>query len=126
MALEALNHIGDEKKNVTVILNDNEMSIAKNVGALHGALARMRSAGKYNRAKDDLEWIMKKIPAVGGKIAQVAERLKDSMKYFVVPGMFLRNWDLLILVLWTGMISTTLSKISNMRRKQMVLSSSMS
>ncbi|UOR12353.1 1-deoxy-D-xylulose-5-phosphate synthase [Halobacillus amylolyticus] len=88
MALEALNHIGDEKKNVTVILNDNEMSIARNVGALHGALARMRSAGKYNRAKDDLEWLLKRIPAVGGKLAQAAERLKDSMKYFVVPGMF--------------------------------------
>ncbi len=88
MALEALNHIGHEKKNVTVILNDNEMSIAKNVGALHGALGRMRSAGKYNRAKDDLEWLLKKIPAVGGKLAQAAERLKDSMKYFVVPGMF--------------------------------------
>lgn len=88
MALEALNHIGHEKKNVTVILNDNEMSIAKNVGALHGALGRMRSAGKYHRVKDDLEWILKKIPAVGGRIAQAAERLKDSMKYFVVPGMF--------------------------------------
>ncbi|GGF08360.1 1-deoxy-D-xylulose-5-phosphate synthase [Halobacillus andaensis] len=88
MALEALNHIGDEKKNVTVILNDNEMSIAKNVGALHSALGRMRSAGKYNRAKDDLEWLLKRIPAVGGKLAQAAERLKDSMKYFVVPGMF--------------------------------------
>ncbi len=88
MALEALNHIGHEKKNVTVILNDNEMSIAKNVGALHGALGRMRSAGKYNRAKEDLEWLLKKIPAVGGKLAQAAERLKDSMKYFVVPGMF--------------------------------------
>ncbi|WP_226582900.1 1-deoxy-D-xylulose-5-phosphate synthase [Halobacillus litoralis] len=88
MALEALNHIGHEKKNVTVILNDNEMSIAKNVGALHSALGRMRSAGKYNRAKDDLEWLLKKIPAVGGKLAQAAERLKDSMKYFVVPGMF--------------------------------------
>ncbi|MFC7060580.1 1-deoxy-D-xylulose-5-phosphate synthase [Halobacillus seohaensis] len=88
MALEALNHIGDEKKNITVILNDNEMSIAKNVGALHGALGRMRSAGKYNRAKDDLEWLLKRIPAVGGKLAQAAERLKDSMKYFVVPGMF--------------------------------------
>ena len=88
MALEALNHIGHEKKNVTVILNDNEMSIAKNVGALHGALGRMRSAGKYNRVKDDLEWVLKKIPAVGGRIAQAAERLKDSMKYFVVPGMF--------------------------------------
>ncbi len=88
MALEALNHIGDEKKNVTVILNDNEMSIARNVGALHSALGRMRSAGKYNRAKDDLEWLLKRIPAVGGKLAQAAERLKDSMKYFVVPGMF--------------------------------------
>ncbi|REJ10530.1 1-deoxy-D-xylulose-5-phosphate synthase [Halobacillus trueperi] len=88
MALEALNHIGHEKKNVTVILNDNEMSIAKNVGALHGALGRMRSAGKYHRVKDDLEWVLKKIPAVGGRIAQAAERLKDSMKYFVVPGMF--------------------------------------
>ncbi|WP_082233885.1 1-deoxy-D-xylulose-5-phosphate synthase [Halobacillus massiliensis] len=88
MALEALNHIGDEKKNVTVILNDNEMSIARNVGALHGALGRMRSAGKYHRAKDDLEWLLKRIPAVGGKLAQAAERLKDSMKYFVVPGMF--------------------------------------
>ncbi|MFC7320831.1 1-deoxy-D-xylulose-5-phosphate synthase [Halobacillus campisalis] len=88
MALEALNHIGDEKKNVTVILNDNEMSIAKNVGALNTALGRMRSAGKYNRAKDDLEWLLKRIPAVGGKLAQAAERLKDSMKYFVVPGMF--------------------------------------
>ena len=64
------------------------MSIAKNVGALHGALGRMRSAGKYNRAKEDLEWLLKKIPAVGGKLAQAAERLKDSMKYFVVPGMF--------------------------------------
>ncbi|WP_079479770.1 1-deoxy-D-xylulose-5-phosphate synthase [Halobacillus salinus] len=88
MALEALNHIGHEKKNVTVILNDNEMSIAKNVGALHGALGRMRSAGKYNRAKEDLEWLLKKVPAVGGKLAKAAERLKDSMKYFVVPGMF--------------------------------------
>ncbi|MBM7552343.1 1-deoxy-D-xylulose-5-phosphate synthase [Thalassobacillus pellis] len=88
MALEALNHIGHENKNVTVILNDNEMSIAKNVGALHNALGRMRSAGKYNRAKDDLEWLLKKIPAVGGKLAQAAERLKDSMKYFVLPGMF--------------------------------------
>ncbi|MFD1018695.1 1-deoxy-D-xylulose-5-phosphate synthase [Thalassobacillus hwangdonensis] len=88
MALEALNHIGHEKKNVTVILNDNEMSIAKNVGALHSALGRMRSAGKYNRAKDDMEWLLKKIPAVGGKLAQAAERLKDSMKYFVLPGMF--------------------------------------
>lgn len=92
MALEALNHIGHEKKNITVILNDNEMSIANNVGALHNALGRMRSAGKYNRVKDELEWLMKKIPAVGGRLAQTAERIKDSMKYFMVPGMLFEEF----------------------------------
>ncbi|ENH97425.1 1-deoxy-D-xylulose-5-phosphate synthase [Gracilibacillus halophilus YIM-C55.5] len=92
MALEALNHIGHEKKNMTVILNDNEMSIAGNVGALHKALGRMRSAGKYNRVKDELEVFMKRIPAVGGKIAQTAERMKDSMKYFMVPGMLFEEF----------------------------------
>ena len=88
MALEALNHIGDEKKNLIVLLNDNEMSIAPNVGALHNALSRMRTAGKYNKAKDDIEYLMKKIPAFGGKIASAAERVKDSFKYLLVPGMF--------------------------------------
>ncbi|MBM7569712.1 1-deoxy-D-xylulose-5-phosphate synthase [Aquibacillus albus] len=92
MALEALNHIGHENKNIIVILNDNEMSIANNVGALHNALGRMRSAGKYNRVKDEMEWLMKKIPAVGGKIAQTAERIKDSMKYFIVPGMLFEEF----------------------------------
>ena len=92
MALEALNHIGHEKKNLTVILNDNEMSIAGNVGALHNALGRMRSAGKYRKVKDELEYILKKIPAVGGKLAHTAERVKDSMKYFMVPGMLFEEF----------------------------------
>ena len=47
MALEALNHIGHEKTNMIVILNDNEMSIAPNVGALHTVLGKLRTAGKY-------------------------------------------------------------------------------
>ncbi|WP_227395190.1 1-deoxy-D-xylulose-5-phosphate synthase [Jeotgalibacillus aurantiacus] len=88
MALEALNHIGHEKKDMIVVLNDNEMSIAPNVGALHSVLGRMRTAGKYNKAKDDLEYILKKIPAVGGKLATTAERVKDSLKYLLVSGMF--------------------------------------
>ncbi|MFD2637397.1 1-deoxy-D-xylulose-5-phosphate synthase [Piscibacillus salipiscarius] len=88
MALEALNHIGSEKKNIIVILNDNEMSIAPNVGALHNILGRLRSGQKYNWVKDELEWLMKKVPAVGGRLATAAERVKDSMKYLVVPGMF--------------------------------------
>lgn len=92
MALEAMNHIGHEKKNIIVILNDNEMSIAQNVGALHNALGRMRSASKYNRVKDELEVLLKKIPAVGGRLAQTAERFKDSMKYFMVPGMLFEEF----------------------------------
>ncbi len=51
MALEALNHIGHEKKNMIVILNDNEMSIAPNVGALHNILGQLRTAGKYQWVK---------------------------------------------------------------------------
>ncbi|MCK6204492.1 MULTISPECIES: 1-deoxy-D-xylulose-5-phosphate synthase [Bacillus] len=88
MALEALNHIGHEQKNMIVILNDNEMSIAPNVGALHNVLGKLRTAGKYQWVKDELELLLKKIPAVGGKLASTAERVKDSLKYLLVSGMF--------------------------------------
>ncbi len=88
MALEALNHIGHEKKDMIVILNDNEMSIAPNVGALHSILGRLRTAGKYHWVKDELEMLLKKIPAVGGKLATTAERVKDSLKYLLVSGVF--------------------------------------
>lgn len=88
MALEALNHIGHEKKDMIVILNDNEMSIAPNVGALHNVLGRLRTAGKYHWVKDELEMLLKKIPAVGGKLATTAERVKDNIKYLLVSGVF--------------------------------------
>lgn len=88
MAFEALNHIGSSETNMIVILNDNEMSIAPNVGAMHSVLGRMRTAGKYNKVKDDLEYLLKKVPAVGGKLASTAERIKDSLKYLLVSGMF--------------------------------------
>lgn len=71
-----------------VILNDNEMSIAPNVGALHHVLGRLRTAGKYQWVKDELEMLLKKIPAVGGKMAATAERIKDSLKYLLVSGVF--------------------------------------
>ncbi|MDR5001111.1 1-deoxy-D-xylulose-5-phosphate synthase [Brevibacillus parabrevis] len=86
MALEALNHIGHERKNVIVVLNDNEMSIAPNVGALHNYLGKIRSTENYQWAKDEVEGLLKSIPAVGGKLASIAERFKDSMKYLLVSG----------------------------------------
>lgn len=88
MALEALNHIGHEKTKMIVVLNDNEMSIAPNVGALHHILGRLRTAKEYSKAKEELEGLMKKIPVLGDKLASTAERVKDSLKYLVVSGVF--------------------------------------
>lgn len=86
MAFEALNHIGHEKKKMMVILNDNEMSIAPNVGAMHNYLNKLRSDRNYLRAKDEVEQFLKKIPAIGGKLAKTVERFKDSLKYMMVSG----------------------------------------
>ena len=92
MALEALNHIGHEQKNVIVVLNDNEMSIAPNVGALHNYLGKLRSAENYKRAKGELGHLLKRVPGVGEKLAQLAERFKDSMKYLLVPGVLFEEF----------------------------------
>ncbi|SDD44559.1 1-deoxy-D-xylulose-5-phosphate synthase [Paenibacillus sp. UNCCL117] len=88
MALEALNHIGHEQRKLMVVLNDNEMSIAPNVGALSNYLARIRSDRHYVKAKEEVEHLIKKIPAIGGTLAKTAERVKDSFKYLVVPGIW--------------------------------------
>ncbi len=85
MALEALNHIGHEKRNMMVVLNDNEMSIAPNVGAIHNYLGRVRSDRTFRKAKDELDWLLRKVPAIGGKLAVTAERVKDSLKYLIAP-----------------------------------------
>lgn len=94
MALEALNHIGHEQKNLMVVLNDNEMSIAPNVGALHNYLGKIRSDRHYVKAKEDLENLLKKIPAIGGTLAKTAEKLKDSLKYMLVQGVLFEELGL--------------------------------
>ncbi|RUT36163.1 1-deoxy-D-xylulose-5-phosphate synthase [Paenibacillus zeisoli] len=86
MAFEAMNHIGHEKKNLMVVLNDNEMSIAPNVGAMHNYLSKIRSDRTYLRAKDEVELLLKKIPAIGDKLAKTAANLKDSLKYMIMNG----------------------------------------
>ncbi|MEO3944403.1 1-deoxy-D-xylulose-5-phosphate synthase [Gorillibacterium sp. CAU 1737] len=86
MAFEALNHIGHEQKKLMVILNDNEMSIAPNVGAMHNYLMKIRAGRHYKKAKEEIEALLKRIPAVGETLAKTAERFKDGMKYFLIPG----------------------------------------
>lgn len=88
MALEAMNHIGHEQRKMMVILNDNEMSIAPNVGALHNYLTKIRSDKHYRKAKEEVESLLKKIPAIGGTLAKTAEKFKDSLKYLLVSGVW--------------------------------------
>lgn len=87
IALEALNHAGHSDVNLIVILNDNDMSIDQNVGALSNYLTRVRTDPNYSKVKDDIELFLKKIPTIGPKMLKTAERIKDSLKYLFVSGM---------------------------------------
>lgn len=87
MAFEALNCVGSQKLDMTIILNDNEMSISRNVGGLSSYLSRVRTDPKYTRLSEDLKYILQKIPAVGDSMYKAAERVKSSIKYLLVKGM---------------------------------------
>ncbi|MCG8400268.1 MAG: thiamine pyrophosphate-dependent enzyme, partial [Firmicutes bacterium] len=86
MAFEALNHAGHLKKDLIVVLNDNEMSISQNVGAMSGYLTRIRTNPHYSKGKDEFEQLMRRIPSIGSTMLKMAERVKDSLKYLLVPG----------------------------------------
>jgi len=80
LAYEALNHIGETKTKMVIILNDNEMSISKNVGALHNHLDKIRSNANYNSAKKKTKSVLDRIPLVGNKIKESTTYLKKSFK----------------------------------------------
>ncbi|MCL6593227.1 MAG: 1-deoxy-D-xylulose-5-phosphate synthase [Alicyclobacillus sp.] len=86
MAMEALNHAGHLGTDLLVVLNDNEMSISPNVGALAKYLTRLRTDPAYSRAKAEMERALRKLPAIGDRLAKTLEKVKDSMRNLVVPG----------------------------------------
>lgn len=92
MAFEALNHAGHSKTKMIVVLNDNEMAIAENVGAMSSYLNRLRTDPRYDRSKDEIESILKKIPGIGNRMVKMAERAKDGLKYLLVPGMLFEEF----------------------------------
>lgn len=87
IAYEALNQAGHLKTPFVVILNDNEMSIASNVGAMSSYLSRIRMDPTYNRLEQEFEHMIKNIPGIGETIYEMGGRIKDSFKQLVVPGM---------------------------------------
>jgi len=82
MAYEALNNAGSLGLPVIVVLNDNEMSIAPNVGAIPKYLNRVRTDERYNRAKDEFERLMDRLPR-GELFVELGKRMKDSFKEFI-------------------------------------------
>jgi 1-deoxy-D-xylulose-5-phosphate synthase len=85
MAFEALNDAGRSNNSLIVVLNDNEMSISKNVGGLSKYLSRIRTQPFYYKVKEDLDAILNKIPALGKTTVKVLGRAKDIIKYIVMP-----------------------------------------
>lgn len=91
LAFEGMNQAGHLKKNLIVILNDNEMSISPNVGALSSYLSRMMTGHFYTRLRQDAKHFLQGIPRVGESMFNLAKRAEDSIKGFMVPGMLFED-----------------------------------
>src|SRR5699024_1158859 len=79
MAFEALNHIGSLGRDLVVILNDNEMSITNNVGALSDYLGRIRSDAKLYKARTDISALLVKLPLIGKPLSKIARGFKHTL-----------------------------------------------
>jgi len=86
LAFEGLNNAGHLKKNLVVILNDNEMSISPNVGALSNYLSKVMTGEIYTKFRKEFQHFLEKSPFVGGPILQFAKKLEEGIKGFFTPG----------------------------------------
>lgn len=86
IALEALNNAAGLKTNLIIILNDNKMSISKNVGSISSYLGRLRTGRFYFKIKHDLECFLNKIPLLGKGLYKAASKFRDWFKYLIVKG----------------------------------------
>jgi len=93
LAFEALNHAGDLNRNLIVVLNDNEMSISPNVGALSSFLSRKLSNRTLMNLKKEVENVLRSIPSLGPNIIQILKRSEDSLVSFFTPGMLFQALD---------------------------------
>lgn len=86
MSLEALNHAGDLKKNLLVVLNDNEMSISSTVGAFSKYLNKIRAAPLYTDLKKDFHHLLTSLPVFGKPVGKTLEHILESIRRGAVPG----------------------------------------
>lgn len=93
LAYEGLNQAGDLRKDLIVVLNDNDMSIAPNVGALSSFLSRTFSAKRLQSLRKEIGDFLKSLPRIGDDVYQLAKRSEESFKAFVTPGMLFEAFN---------------------------------
>ena len=91
MAFEALNDVGFRKTKMIIVLNDNQMSISKNVGGISKYLSEFRIDPTYNRIKKEINSTLRKIPSVGNGMVNSIQKIKDGIKQVIVPGMLFEH-----------------------------------
>ncbi len=91
MALEALNDAGWSQTRMTVILNDNEMSISKNIGGISMLLSKLRTKKTYSKSSDVVKKAILKVPAIGKPVVKIVRRIKRSIKQLIIPKMFFED-----------------------------------
>ena len=90
-AYEALNNAAELKTNFIIIINDNNMSISKNVGGMSTYLSALRTAETYTGMKIGVTKTLKKIPHVGTAVVDTVRKTKSSIKQLIIPGMLFEN-----------------------------------
>ncbi len=95
MAFEALNNAAALKTNMVIVLNDNKMSIAPNVGGMSNYLGKIRANQRYRNLKANVENILDSIPNLGHPLAKQIKKAKDSLKHLFIPGMIFEEMGLI-------------------------------
>lgn len=94
MAYEALNNAARLKSNLIIVLNDNQMSISKNVGGMSKYLAKIRTNTNYTELKEDVENVLLKMPHIGSALTDRIRSVKDLIKRVFIPGMLFEDMGL--------------------------------
>ncbi|MBO5483883.1 MAG: 1-deoxy-D-xylulose-5-phosphate synthase [Lachnospiraceae bacterium] len=94
MAYEALNNAARLKSNLIIVINDNQMSISKNVGGMSNYLGKIRTSGNYTGLKEDIEKALSKMPGLGDRVAEKIRGIKDLVKRLFIPGMLFEDMGL--------------------------------
>lgn len=97
MCYEAINNASDLKKNLVIVLNDNEMSISKNVGGMSKHLSNIRTSDNYVGLKEDVLQSLEKLPVYGDKLIYQIKKAKSGIKALVIPGMVFEEMGVLYL-----------------------------